>query len=258
MTPSPRWLDLDGAHNVRDVGGLRATDGRVVRPGVLLRGDHLEDLSAAGAAALCEGAGLRAVVDLRSPQENPLPGDWMTGRSVERLHLPLVDLTQSIGRHRDESGETDYVAAYGSMLDAAGPVLVEILRFLTGAGRLPALVHCAAGKDRTGITVAVLLAAAGVGEEDIVADYAVTGLRLARVRESLIRRGAYRGPQTPALPQPLDGAPIRAVLALLDRAGGAEAFLRRHGAREEELVAWRRVLLTADHEPAGTRRGSAR
>jgi protein-tyrosine phosphatase len=223
-------------------GGLRA-GGRTVRPGVLLRGDHLEDLSPTAANALCDGTGLRSVVDLRAPVERPRPGAWLTGRGIERLHRPLVDLTRTVEPHRGAGGEPDLVRVYSSMLDDAGPVLAEILRFVLGDGRTPVLVHCAAGKDRTGITVAVLLAAAGVDEADIVADYVVTGLRLARIRESLARSGRYRGPAAPAVPGPLEDAPIRAVLAALGRDGGAAGFLLRHGVPEKELERWRELLL---------------
>lgn len=242
MTTTPLWLDLDGAHNVRDVGGLRAGERRV-RPGVLLRSDHLEDLTAAGAAQLCDVTGLRAIVDLRAPSENPLAGAWMDGRAVNRLHLPLIDLTQSFAPHVTPDGEPDYVAAYRQMLtDAAGP-LVQILRFVVTDGHTPALVHCAAGKDRTGITVAVLLAAAGVDEADIVADYVVTGLRLDRVRTALIRRGGY--PEDMVVPEPalLDAEPIEAVLAALTGLGGAAAFLRDNGATDAELSTWRSLIV---------------
>jgi protein-tyrosine phosphatase len=236
----PLWIDLDGAHNVRDVGGLRAGP-RTVRRGVLLRGDHLEGLSAAAADHLCGAVGLRAVVDLRAPSENPAPGAWMTGRGIERRHLPLVDLTRTVASLR-RSADPDMVEVYGAMLDGAGPALVELLRFAGGPDRVPVLVHCAAGKDRTGIAVAVLLAAAGVDERDVVADYAVTGLRLDRIRRALLARGHLDAP-VPAAVAPLDAAPIRAVLAAVAVAGGATTFLRRHGATGAELDRWRERLL---------------
>ena len=236
------WLDLDGAHNVRDVGGLRA-GARTVRPGVLLRGDHLEDLSAAAADRLCDVTGLRAVVDLRAVEEGPQPGGWLAGRAVQRLHLPLVDLTR-VGPDaplQRADGVIDFTASYGRMLAGCGPAVVEILRFALGPGRVPVLVHCAAGKDRTGIAVAVLLAAAGVDEDDIAADYAATGLRIARVRRAMQARGGYTDLPIPSSAAPLDEAPIRAVLGAL---GGAAPYLRRHGATDAELARWRALLLS--------------
>jgi protein-tyrosine phosphatase len=240
----PLWLELDGAHNVRDLGGLRA-GARAVRPGVLLRGDHLEDLSTAAAAHLCDVTGLRAVVDLRAVEEGPEPGAWMAGRPVERLHLPLVDRTRvgvDAPLQRPDGG-IDFTAAYGRMLAGAGPVLVEILRFVLAPGRVPVLVHCAAGKDRTGIAVALLLAAAGVDEDDIAADYAATGLRTARVRRAMLARGGYADIPVPTESLPLDEAPIRAVLGAVREDGGSAEHLRRHGATDGELARWRELLL---------------
>jgi protein-tyrosine phosphatase len=236
----PLWLDLDGAHNVRDVGGLRAGS-RTVRSGVLLRGDHLEDLSSAAADRLCDVTGLRAVIDLRAPEEGPQPGGWMAGRAVERLHLPLVDLTRvrSDAPLQRPDGEIDFTAAYGRMLGGAGPALAEILRFVIAPDRVPALVHCAAGKDRTGITVAVLLAAAGVEEDDIAADYAATGLRLPLVRRALLARGGYQNLPIPVEALPLDEGPIRAVLGALREVGGSAEYLRRYGATDDDLARWR-------------------
>jgi protein-tyrosine phosphatase len=241
---SPLWLELDGAHNVRDVGGLRA-GGRTVRSGVLLRGDHLEDLSAAAAAQLCDVTGLRAVVDLRAVEEGPEPGGWMAGGPVERLHLPLVDLTRTApdAPLQRPDGGIDFTAAYGRMLAGAGPALAAILRFVVAPHRTPVLVHCAAGKDRTGIAVAVLLAAAGVDEDDIAADYAATGLRIARVRRAMMARGGYPDLPIPTDPLPLDEAPIRAVLAALREDGGSAEYLRRHGATDDELARWRASIL---------------
>ncbi|TQM11316.1 tyrosine-protein phosphatase [Pseudonocardia kunmingensis] len=237
----PRWIDLDGAHNVRDVGGLRAGSARV-RDGVLLRGDHLEDLTPPAADRLCDELGLRAIIDLRGPREDPRAADWIAASGVARLHLPLVDLTRVTDRERSR-GDVELV--YRAMLDDAGPALAQILRFVVADDRTPALVHCAAGKDRTGITVAVLLAVAGVDSADIVADYVATGERLARVRASLVRRPAYRNIEfAPPSPAALSDAPIRTVLSALDaHAGGAAGFLAAHGTTAAEMEAWRAALL---------------
>ena len=241
---NPLWIDVDGAHNVRDVGGLRAGD-RTVRPGVLLRGDHLENLSPAGAAQLCEVTGLRAIVDLRAAEEGPQPGGWLADRPVERVHLPLADLTRvrADAPLQRADGGIDLTAAYGRLLGGAGPALVAILRLVTAPDRVPVLVHCAVGKDRTGIAVAVLLDAAGVDTDDIAADYAATGLRLTRIRQSLRARGGYPGLVSPTEARPLDEAPIRAVLRALRERGGSARFLLDHGATEDELARWRELLV---------------
>jgi protein-tyrosine phosphatase len=169
----------------------------------------------------------------------------MAGRSVERLHLPLVDLTRTGARAplQRPDGALDFTAAYGRMLAGAGAALVEILRFVVAPRRVPVLVHCAAGKDRTGIAVALLLAAAGVDSDDIAGDYAATGLRTARVRRALLARGGYADIPVPTESLPLDEAPIRAVLGAVHEDGGSAQYLRRHGASEAELARWRELLL---------------
>lgn len=241
----PRWVDLDGVHNLRDLGGLRAGRHRV-RDGVLLRSEHLEDLTAEAARRLCQRFGLRSVVDLRDPREDPRAPEWISTHGVTRLHLPLVDLTQVRGRWQLEQ---DIEQVYRAMLHAAGPVLVNLLRFLVGPGRTPAVVHCAAGKDRTGIAVAVLLAAAGVDRGDIVADYLATEERLAQVRARLLQRPAYRSRGSSSF-QRLSAAPILAVLSVLDdHPGGVEGFLTAQGATADELDRWRTILLQrGEHE----------
>src|SRR5215207_6511551 len=196
----PRWVELAGAHNVRDLGGLSA-GGRRVRSGVLLRGDHLDDV---------------------------------TDDDLRVL--------------RDEFGD-DVAGVYRHMLEVAAPELVAILQFVVEEHHAPALVHCAAGKDRTGITVAVLLAAAGVDEPGIVADYVATGERLDRIRAALARRELYRHMQrsVPANTT-ITSTAIEGVLdALRTEDGGAEGFLVRHGAPRDTVDRWRELLL----EPAG-------
>jgi protein-tyrosine phosphatase len=246
---SPRWLELAGAHNVRDLGGLPAGDRRV-RPGVLLRGDHLDDLTDDDLRVLQDEVGLRGIVDLRTAKEAPEAGEWVGALGITRLHLPLVDMTGTTDPRqlRAEFGD-DVAGIYRHMLGVAAPELVRILHFVVEEEHAPALVHCAAGKDRTGITVAVLLAAAGVDEPGIVADYVATGERLDRIRAGLARRELYRHMQrdVPANTTVAAGA-IEGVLdALRAEEGGAEGFLVRHGAPSDTVARWRRLLL----EPAG-------
>ena len=249
MSSGPRWLELAGAHNVRDLGGLPAGVRRV-RPRVLLRGDHLDGATEQDLAVLRDEVGLASIVDLRTPREAPEPREWVGALGLARLHLPLVDLTGTTAPRqvRAEFGD-DLGAVYRRMLEVAAPNLVRILEFLVEDGHTPALVHCAAGKDRTGITVAVLLAAAGVEEPAIVADYAATGERLERVRAALAQQRIYRQLREDSPPAaPLASTAIEAVLGAVGaHQGGAAGFLVAHGASPGLLRRWRELLL----EPAG-------
>jgi protein tyrosine/serine phosphatase len=145
---------------------------------------------------------------------------------------------------REELGD-DIGAVYRRMLTEAGPNLVRILCFLVEGGHTPALVHCAAGKDRTGIAVAVLLAAAGVEDDAVVADYAATGERLDRVRAALAQRELYRQLRSDSSPAVvLESRAIEAVLdTLREHDGGAGGFLVAHGADPAQVVGWRNLLL---------------
>lgn len=242
------WLDLDGTHNIRDVGGLRTVDGGRIRSEVLLRGDHLENLTDDAARLLRVRTGLRLVVDLRSPQEKPLRGRWTegpAGTGVEHLALPMVDLTRTADSVRALRGDERTAAVYRTMLDAAGATLARILTEVTAtAERRPVLVHCAAGKDRTGIAVAVLLRAVGTRDADILADYAATGERLPRIRAAIAARAGHRyeTPEGVATIEPLPVAPMQGVLDALDAAGGTTAFLAGHGVAPDTVAHWRGLL----------------
>lgn len=242
---SPDWVDLVGAHNVRDLGGLPAGDRRV-RPGVLLRGDHLDDLTEDDLAVVRDRIGLRGIVDLRSSAEVDAPQEWVGAYGISRLHLPLIDLTGFATRAAQQVEPEDLGTVYGRMLDEAAHGVAAVLRFALEDGHTPVLVHCAAGKDRTGITVAVLLAAAGVDEPAIVADYVATGQRLDRIHAALNRRALYRDMVRPGAPTAgVTSAAIEGVLAALRaHPGGAQGFLETHGAPAGAVQAWRDLLLT--------------
>ena len=248
---TPRWLELDGTHNVRDVGGLRAGTGRV-RSGVLLRGDHLEDLTASGAAHLCDVVGLRAIVDLRSPLEEPVAGAWMDGRVIDRLHLPLIDMTRSVDGYRLPDGELDLVAIYRVTLDGAGSLLAQILRFVVSVERTPALVHCAAGKDRTGVLCALILDALGVRHDDVVADYEATN-RAVNL-EGIIEQASARISRRVGRPvKPEEVRPLASVnrdyldvaWKMIEERSGSRANYRREvlGFTDEHAAALRAALL---------------
>jgi protein-tyrosine phosphatase len=164
----------------------------------------------------------------------------------------LFDLTGEAGTGVRRDIVADLPAAYRTMLMLAAPAIAEIVgvivddRFEDG----PILVHCAAGKDRTGIVIAVLLSALGVSEDDVIADYLLTGERLAAVRAALARRAVYAAPagqsgQAQSLPA-FSAEPIETVLAVLRHDyGGAGDFLTQAGVSPQQLQALGDVLLTS-------------
>jgi protein-tyrosine phosphatase len=241
-----RWLALEGAFNVRDLGGLSAAGG-VIKSGVLYRGDSLVDLTAADVALLVGERGLHTVIDLRSDLEQPGPAHWMVRAGITYRHMPLFDLSGEAAAGVRRNLTEDLAAAYREMLVLAAPALVDIVRTMVAdedAG-VPALVHCAAGKDRTGIVIAVLLAAVGVPHDLVVDDYLATGERLDVVRAALRRRYTYP-PNSAPLP-PFTAESVEAVLdALHTDYGGAADFLLRAGVPSDQITALTGVLVASE------------
>lgn len=199
-----RWIDLDGASNVRDLGGLPTPDGRVTRFGRVLRSDNLQDLSGSDVHRLIRVIGVRDVVDLRTGVEVALegPGPLTREPAVTVHHLSLFP---EAGEHTDVAADAvlpwtpaspDDPAPdpppggwYAGYLNDRPDSVVTALRTMATPGAT--LTHCAAGKDRTGVVCALALSVAGVDREAIVADYVQTGERLAAIVARLETRPTY-------------------------------------------------------------------
>lgn len=181
-----RHLPWQGCFNVRDVGGYPTVDGGRTRWGALIRSDDLGRLTPEGEASLVD-YGVRTIVDLRSGWELEAPHPFRpvapptgeaTGADVPAyLNLTLRDLDDA---HLDRAlnASSSVAEAYCLFLDHGAASFARIARAFTDAPPGGVLVHCAAGKDRTGLIVAVLLALAGVRDDAIVADYRLTEERL--------------------------------------------------------------------------------
>ena len=261
-TTNGRWIDLDGAANVRDIGGLEATDGRRTATGVLLRADNLQGLSGRDVLRLVEDLGVRVVVDLRTRVEVELEGEGplVADGRVEIRHRSLLpeagDRTDvSVDgllpwQGRPLGGDPNESAAVRSYLgylrDRPDSVVAALRDVAHGKGAT--IIHCAAGKDRTGMVCALALAAVGVTREAIVADYIATGERLtpllARLRASATYADDLDGrPDESHRPRP---ETMTRVLDLLDeRCGGAEGWLDAHGFGAGDRAALRERLVVA-------------
>lgn len=155
-----RLLAISGLRNLRDLGGLGA-----VRPGLCYRSAGLGLLTAEGARELAK-LGLRTVIDLRDPLELVQHPDRTHDLEVDLANFPLLPQD---GPEDPHGLPLDRV--YPLIIDTQGPALVAVLRRLLEPEALPALLHCAIGRDRTGIVTALLLDLLGVPEEQIIADY---------------------------------------------------------------------------------------
>ena len=171
--------------NFRDLGGYRTADGRMVAWRTLFRADGLNKLTDADVAQLGE-LGLATVIDLRTLDEAEQRGSFPVDRvPVTYLGLPLTDVLPATEELPDWK-EAAYVAArYGAMVSEGGPMLTSAIQALATGDALPAVMHCSAGNDRTGVLSALILAFLGVPDETIVADYTLSAAAMGRLLERL-------------------------------------------------------------------------
>lgn len=257
--PPTTPIDLDGTVNARDVGGIPLADGGHVASGVLLRADNLQDLSPRDVALLVDDLGLRVVVDLRTGYEleSEGPGPLETEDRVRIDHRSLYPETgggtdldlQTIMPWGDDIGadlpdETPTVRAYLGYLQRRPDSIVEALRAIAQTDGAT-LVHCAAGKDRTGTVVAIALTVAGAEREAIVADYLATGENIEAIVARLAGTDTYAAEMRKHDPRshaPVEGNMERVLELLEEQHGSVEDWLLGHGLTQDELATVRARL----------------
>jgi len=272
-TRTDRWLHLDGTTNTRDLGGLPTVDGGETVRGRVIRSDNLQTLSADDVHRLVDELGVTDVIDLRTTAEILMEGRGplrdvgpVTHRhftllpergartdvfaaedDAEELRAQLpADWAQSVLPRQagGDEGETPAVRSYlGFLSDGTENVLAALRALAASEGA--AVVHCAAGKDRTGVVSALALAVAGVDREDIVADYAQTAEVIEALMAKLAASPTYAGDATGR--DVADHTPrahtMRRVLEVLDeRDGGPIGWLESHGFGADEQAALRARL----------------
>jgi protein-tyrosine phosphatase len=178
-----RVISLEGAVNFRDLGGYATLDGQRTRWRVLFRADGLSELSATDFAVMRD-LGIRTVVDLRSGYEVEQSRFDVESHPVDFHHFPFIDQLPDVEAWDRRPGMLG--AQYKEMLDDAAPQIIGALEVLTAPEAQPAVFHCTAGKDRTGLLSALALSLLGVPEETVVADYALSGEAMERLRTKLI------------------------------------------------------------------------
>jgi protein-tyrosine phosphatase len=174
-----RILPLEGGVNFRDLGGYPTRDGRRVRWGRIYRSGSFYRLTQADMDAIAK-LGIKLVCDLRSTQELRTTPERLDGIAYE--HIPIESEVSVSARLRalmfDRRQLVDLmIKAYTELMIAkSAHVFQRVFERAANADNLPMLIRCTAGKDRTGITVALLLLALGVDEETVIADYSLSNL----------------------------------------------------------------------------------
>jgi protein-tyrosine phosphatase len=249
------WIELEGAVNVRDLGDLPTEDGQKTVRARLLRADNLQELSAADVTKLVRDIGLTTVVDLRSSNElaaeGPAPLDSVAG--VRHAHHPVLpevgsntDVVADALLTRDRQDRSRYpgdpvCGHYLGYLEDRPDQVVGALRSVAHAEGA-ALVHCAAGKDRTGVVVALALTVAGVPAQAVAADYAASGERTEAIMARL-RRSRLYARDIDSKPADLHRPRQETMTAFLEqmdaRYDGVPAWLADHGFSDGDLRALR-------------------
>ncbi|MDQ4214617.1 tyrosine-protein phosphatase [Microbacterium capsulatum] len=232
-----RRHETPGVYNLRDTGGYRAGT-RTSRWGKLLRSDALHRLDASGRDLLGE-LGVAHIVDLRGADELRTAPSSLDGLAVQVHHLPVFDDAAPASRAGLQVG---LAPIYDHMVDERGANLADAIRVIALAGDDEAvLVHCTAGKDRTGLVVAFALSAAGVDRDEVVADYAQTAANLqGEWADAMLAGFRDSGAElTPEVVELVTASPAPVLAALLERVdrehGSVRAYLAAHGMTEDEL-----------------------
>jgi protein-tyrosine phosphatase len=241
----PRELQLEGSVNFRDLGGLQTAAGATIRRGQVFRSDALHGLTGADLDLLAD-YGIAMLVDLRDLREIERSGPSpLLDHGVRHFHAPLMASTEPAAMPDPAPGMD---VLYGSMLERAQPQFGAIFQSLAQAENLPAVIHCAAGKDRTGVTVALLLRLLEVPDEVIVLDYALTDRNMERLMAHLAANGYQPADvQYPAHYMRAEAATMQRFLQAMDVTfGTAEDYLTAAGVSTDQIGSIRQQLL----EPA--------
>lgn len=241
---------IAGAVNFRDVGGLPAGRART-RSGVLFRSGSLARLEPAGVDAL-RVLGVRRVIDLRADEEVVLDPSRVAGLPLQTTRIPLF--LGSVASFFEE--DRSLAEMYAALVDESADAIVQVVRGIVE--EQPVLVHCTVGKDRTGVSVAVTLAAAGVDTDAVVADYARTeSLLPSRRNRAVLAYLRARHPDAVHLEDLATRSPAPVMSALLaglqERYGSAADYLRAHGLADDEVAELRAVLTHPDVSLNGRR-----
>ncbi|AEW98981.1 tyrosine-protein phosphatase [Streptantibioticus cattleyicolor] len=242
-----RHIEFERLHNFRDMGGYRTSDGRRVRRQRLYRSDSLGKLQGEDWQRYL-ALGVRTVIDLRYPWEIAARGRVPDYQGLEYHNLSI--------EHRPyDQAEIDpgvdpwrYLADRFAEVAADGTAEIrQALETVAAAPPAPVVIHCASGKDRTGLLAALLLALLGVGEDDILADFALTELASERLVADWRTANPERTLKWPAFGR----APAKVMRLVLDDLAAVygsvhDYAVKEAGVREEVIETLRARYLVRE------------
>lgn len=243
-----RLISLEAVHNFRDLGGYPTISGQTTKWRTLFRADGLYRLTPQDAQAVID-LGVQTVIDLRTPNEVKTRGTFPVKQfPVNFHHLPIIDATWNDGDTPEIEDVVEFLVwAYREMLEHASRKFADAIKLISEQDVLPAVFHCAAGKDRTGVLAAFILSILGVPEEIISADYGKTADGMKR----LIKWAEVNQPELANayanMPARFAASDPRAMAIILSdlntKHGSVQNYLREIGVDVKTFTALRAELL---------------
>lgn len=240
-----RHLHCAGVFNLRDLGGYPTADGRTTRWRTLFRADGLH--RAEPGDAILRGISWRTVLDLRTAAERDA-GHYASD-GVDTVHLPVLrDAWDADALAAETEDAAKFLTArYLEMAEVGAPAIAAAFELLAASARLPAVFHCSAGKDRTGVLAALVLDAMGVEDDVIAADYHLSAVAMDRlvawVRTTRPEIAEHMARQPAAFLECPPEAILGFLNALRARHGSARGYLHDIGISHETVDTLRHVLL---------------
>lgn len=230
--PRTRQIVFHAAHNFRDLGGFRTSNGREVRWRRLFRSDALHHMTASDQAYARDTLGIKTVIDLRTPNaikeghETPLGSSLIQFRNIPVPCTP----TRILAGDPSRSLADGYLICLG--YSDVQQSIVDTLAAIAETNGAPAVFHCSLGKDRTGLISAMLLGILGVSEADIVADYALSADAMTQILDRMRsdpERAAWIESMPPQMFQALPETMEQVLLALNKQYGSIREYVLAHG-----------------------------
>jgi protein-tyrosine phosphatase len=239
-------LNVDGLVNIRDLGGMVTVDGRMVRSGRVFRSDNPKALTEAGREQFVDLMAPGVVIDLRIPMEVSREG-YDLGPDVRVVNCPMMPQS-GVNDEQIAAGMCDnLIDDYMKQIDVNAKYVAEVLSIIADPRNQPVVIHCTAGKDRTGISVAMLLDILGVSHSHIAADYHVTTKNMAPVVERIRNAPVFKENGLAYAPDWIFASDEGTMLGFLERMtatyGSAEAWALERGLTPDQVDALRTSLL---------------